>query len=362
MASYYKPSASNLERAIKCPASSIIPIRVSSENEAAAIGTWIHKYVELLIEGLTPEAAIFRIPEDYRVHCRKTDASFLKGLVGIDSETSYALDFETGEVRFLGRGLGRNYPDVKESEFTGTLDIQARRDDTVVIIDMKSGSVTTSAKNNYQIKFAACAIAKHLGVDTVEAHLLYLREDDENFFDSHTFTREELDEAMQEFKDFYALLKKEAEDFETNKKLHLREGFHCAYCPAALSCPAKVNALNALAKKSSETDLEELPYKVSRMDPSIAPAAWKNFKQIETYWTVAEKSIKDYASKNKIVGEDFRVVKTECKTKPKPNVEKLIKLAKKLGATDEDLDSCYGVVKFTKLTTKKLDKDNKDNE
>src|ERR1041385_5797227 len=243
----FKPSASSLERALVCPASCLIPIRATSDNESATAGTWKHKYIEFIIGGLLPEAALYRIPDEYKDGCRRTNVDFLVGLHDIKSEVSYAVDFETGESRYLGQGLGRNYPDVKESEFTGTLDIYAKKDNECVLIDLKSGMTTTPCEYNEQIRFAAYALHKLYGYKTVDAYLLYLREDEENIPDHYQFT--DFDSILADFQDFYKRLTYEAKRYQEQGILELHESNKCEYCPASIACPAKVSQIRALAGK-----------------------------------------------------------------------------------------------------------------
>lgn len=345
----YKPSASSLDRAFKCTASAIIPLRVSSENEKAVRGTWLHKYVELIVEeNLLPEAALFRIPEEYRDVCRRTDLTFLEGLEGAQCEVSFVVDFVTGEARYLGKGLGRNYPDVADTEFTGTIDIYARKGDKTILIDMKSGMQTTPCEMNLQMKFGAYAIHKVYGHETVDASLLYLREADENIEDSYRF--EDFESIRLEFLDFVNRLAKDEWKYMNGGQLNMFESSACEYCPAAIGCPAKVNAIRALAGKIGDEDnFDKLNVSIGKLTNDQLAVAWVNYMKIKNYFDVAEKSLR---AKIREVGgiqtETFKVTPTECE-RSSLDANKVVKLAKRLGATPEDLDKCQSKTYFTRL-------------
>lgn len=356
---FYRPSASNLERAINCRASCIIPFQTRTTNEAAERGSQIHKYVELIISGLSSDAALLRIPDEYKENCRHTDTSFLVGLTDIKSEVSYAVDFETGKSRVLGQGLDRDYPEVGESEFVGTLDIVAMRGEVPVIIDMKSGLTTTPAKLNYQIKFAVCAVTGledfSLCPEEIETRLLYLREDNDNFSDVYIYKKQDVSQSFYELKRFYRKLIYEAKQFEEHGHIQMHEGFHCAYCPCQLFCPAKTAAIRALGEKAEDSIDEEGNFEINyKINKKNAAKAWENYQKIKTYYEAAEKSVKSYAQTHGIKGDTFKVTPTECK-RTKLDATKLVHLSRKLGASDSDLTSCRTMTKFVRLQTKKLD-------
>jgi hypothetical protein len=355
----FKPSASNLQRSMKCCASNIIPIRVSTENERAERGTWLHKYIELIIGGKLPEAAIYYIPEEYKDACRRTDVSFLTGLHDVQSEVSFAVDFNTGDVRYLGQGLNRDYPELGESEFSGTLDIYAKRDNKAVLIDMKSGMMTTPAESNAQIWFGAYALHKLYNHDSVESSLLYLREGEENVFDHYKFT--DFKSIFAEFNRYYNRLAKEEWRYVHGGQLNLVEGTWCEYCPSAIACPSKVNAIRALAGKIGDKDnFDDVKVSVSKLNNEQLATAWVNYMKIKNYYDVAEKALR---AKIREVGgikaDTFKVIPTEC-TRKSQDANKLLKLARRLGATDSDIDNAITVNTFTRLREVPVTDNNKD--
>ena len=148
-----KPTASSLERCNGCPTSCAIPIRVSWTSEHARRGSELHGYIEAVLEGhRTREDALAIVPAEWRETAARLDWDAL--LAGYDRstihmESSYAIDTGTGEIRFLGRSLGRKYPTTNDAEIVGTSDIGGNgTDDIPITTDVKTGQPTTSCREN----------------------------------------------------------------------------------------------------------------------------------------------------------------------------------------------------------------------
>lgn len=136
-------SASKIERAYLCPASvSLEEAFPDSSNEAAERGTWIHKIAETILRN---EPYPTTIPEKYD-----------------QDDINEMLFFATSYVEYIQAiaQTGTLYVEVDltpmlstiHPDFGGTADAVIIHDDRLTVIDLKTGRVPVSAKDNLQLK------------------------------------------------------------------------------------------------------------------------------------------------------------------------------------------------------------------
>lgn len=348
-----KPSASQLERAMRCLPSSFLPIRVSSESEQAERGTNIHEFIDRVIQGSTREEAIALVDPEYRDACNNICTEFINRFDSIQTERSYGVDFVSGEARFLGDHLSRNYPELGENEHSGTADIIALDKDTgnPVLADIKSGKFVSKVENNWQLKFLAYALHKVHGYNEIDCYMIYVREDDEHPIEKYTISGDNAWEKIKQDLNSYSKLVHSAfYAFDLNQELNLKEGTWCQYCPCLASCPAKVQAIKALADKAELiTDLSKVKESIENLTPEQAKQAWYRYKNLKAYWELAEKSIRGYAKSHGIELDDGWYVRASESTRSYTDSEKLLKIAKERPLTDEDLTNTKKRTKFTKI-------------
>src|ERR1700690_2667553 len=352
--SFVKPSASSLTRAIYCPPSVFLNIRTSSTNDAAEKGTAIHSFVDNVCSGMSRDEAILLVEEKYKEKCLRISTEFLENFTEPKTELSFGVDFVTGETRYLGSHLGRNYPELNESEFSGTLDIVGINKNTgiPVVVDIKSGMEVTPSQHNWQVKFLVFSAHKFYNYNTIEGSLIYVRESEDPYIDSYTFNLEELIQIGEDLKRFYKTLIKESTEYATTGKIHLREGVNCNYCPVTLSCPAKISAIQSLAIKAESTDISNNRDTILSLSPEQAAIAWSRYRNMKNYFFSAEKALKEYAQKYGIDGPDF-TVSSSLSSRTSLDSDKLIQLARKAGVTEDELSSCRSKNTFSRVTERK---------
>jgi len=237
-------SASALRRVEECPDSEALD-HVNETTEGSERGDSIHHFLyEVPIIGR--ERALANVPKEHRAFA---EAIKLENLP-LDpevyaGEVAFAIDYETGEARELGRGLERNYHDRRPTEIPGTIDV-------VSILEIERGGVddfktgwcfTEPPEVNRQLQFAGYADATINGRTHVIGTLHHLREDGSHFTASAEYGPEQL-------MAFPAYLQKLVRNVEVAKErrargepLDVNPGPWCKYCPAKRKCPVYENAL-----------------------------------------------------------------------------------------------------------------------
>lgn len=252
------PTGSSLERAAQCPGSFHLP-QVGRTTEAALKGTENHSAAEKAVDQGTWD----NLPPIARA---LMEGHVLLGHVA-RSEVTYAIDPKLGTVRELGAKLNRNYGDKREGEIVLTLDLVCGP----LVLDWKSRTRVTKAKENWQIRAGIYAVAVLGGFSEMKGGLVYLSD---GWADMASFDSFDLDAIADELK---ALLL----DLEKGEgKLH--EGDWCLYCPAFTSCPAKTSLVKALGNG-------EIPEIV---DGDFA-SAWHKVKRAKEALERVEDAIKD---------------------------------------------------------------------
>src|SRR5690606_5564131 len=115
------------------------------------------------------------VPEKYRDLCEAIDFERLPQ--GLAAEVAIAIDVQTGKARELGRGNGRCYETVRETEIPMTLDLLGANDDAVMVGDYKSGySDVPPAVENGQLRTNAVAAARLIGRDTAVVEIIRIKD------------------------------------------------------------------------------------------------------------------------------------------------------------------------------------------
>lgn len=244
-------SASALHRTLECPASWHLPAvraRSDSLNDAAARGTALHSYVEHRAKGLGVEESLAQIPERWRNACRLLEDGDLETLAamvpGSRHEVALSYHGRTGDVRYLGESMGREY-DIKEAHETpGTYDAIILGRYRIEVWDLKTGrSPVPPPAVNPQLLHGALCVMESLapyaeeavvGIQTLKGHGKIETE-------AAVVTRAEIADHASRHRRAQKVALRVVQAIEAGEDPEVYPGAHCQWCDAAPVCPQKRN-------------------------------------------------------------------------------------------------------------------------
>ena len=249
----YLSSGSAIERGIRCSSSVALP-HANHESPWTLRGTAIHSFLEA-VSATDRETALAATPEEYREICDALDLTGLDAQLSLASEVAFAYDLETDTARELGRGIGRAYNDVRETEIPCTLDVVGVRDLPSGIrrgfyCDYKSGWLNRRIDDVTQIDFGALCVARAYGCDLVEGQLAHVHEDFAPWVQRKVIEGWELDA-------FASLVRERAVEWSKLREAYksgvmprdFNTGPWCELCPAREWCPAQSSLLRSVLSK-----------------------------------------------------------------------------------------------------------------
>lgn len=247
-------TASELEREIQCPTSSVLSPIVRESGEDAERGNVIHVFCRSVIAGTPRALALAAVPPgEWRETCEHIDVGVLcSGLLRVRAEVAYRIDIEHDTVIELGVNLGRRYPPRAANDIDsidGTNDFEGFSITGMpVVTDIKTGFwPVTACRDNPQMKFHARALMLKHDVGQVRARIAYIAVDGQITFDEHVFTRIELDI----FNDELAVRRDKIARANAalrgggQVEVHADERW-CRYCPAKVVCPKFTSLARAM--------------------------------------------------------------------------------------------------------------------
>lgn len=256
----YVATGSSIERLIRC-ASSIGLSHIHFATAFSERGTVIHSYLEGCADG-DRELALAAVPEEWRDACAAIDLSGLDIHLSLTAEVAIAYDVETDTARELGRGAGRVYETVTDSEIPCCLDVVGVREEEVqvspgvylqrkrrigLVVDWKTGWLTRKKRveNDWQLKFGALAVARLYDLDVVEVQLINLSEG-KPYVQRRVYTIVDLAQIAVEVGEFYDRAV-EVRSLHAAGKLPAKYelGEWCEQCPARDLCPARLSLVRA---------------------------------------------------------------------------------------------------------------------
>lgn len=290
---------SALPRLINCPASAVL---ARAENASAYADAGHDEHAELAqLDNLPPEYAHL-VPADAR------------------SEVKVAYDVLARTGRIIGEGDGRGYGVLGPHEIPGSIDVLGVDDDTLVVLDWKTGYRDVDpVERNWQLWGYGLAAASALGKSKVRLVIVYTKS---GRIDSVEIGALELaDFAAQ----LAALHKRDAElraQKSRGEALDTREGSWCRYCPSKHVCPSKNALLVQIAKVGLASEVVRkfagpdgpTPEALiafesvasegltvvgdAEMTPERARAAYEQFVRIEQIVADAKKRLDTYVTEN----------------------------------------------------------------
>lgn len=231
---------------MRCAASAALP-RVDSVSQPAARGVALHLFVERVQES-GREAALATMDAEWLADCEAMDTAWLEGLEHLVSELAMAYDVVAETTRIIDKGVGRNYGPLSPTEVVLTLDLCGAQGTEVLVVDLKTGrGHVTPAKDNWQLKVGALALARHRGLDAARVALLLAPEGSAPSWDIATLDAFDLADAAQQLRDLYAAVTKADAAVAEGRAPNVTVGEHCIYCPARLACPGQGALLRRMA-------------------------------------------------------------------------------------------------------------------
>lgn len=273
------PTASALQRAFACPASEALP-QSRSTSEYAERGTKAHVFIEEARK-VGRELALAQVDDEMRTFCEAIPLDQLPA--GGSHEVALAWNYETDTARALAGEGHRDYHAALPTEFVGTADYVGVDGDAVVVVDWKTGHRSLGpAGESWQLRMLALAASRLTGKDAARVAYFFLREDGTVAPSWASFDAIDLAEVRDELYDLAVYV------LPGSAAAVPVEGEWCDYCPAWMSCPAKV----ALARAIGDgTALEGVEQKVEAM---TAAQLGEVYVKLERVLDLAER-VKDAA-------------------------------------------------------------------
>lgn len=331
------PTASGIESALHCPESVFLPQSRSTSDDAED-GHDVHAFAHDLIENVNVTEALAKRPS--RLHKRLGNIR-RHDLVGdlsdqVRSEVAYALNVVTDEVRELGVGIDREYPeDFGDEWIFGTVDIEGYRLDGVwACKDLKSGMLeVTPAAANLQLLFFGRVLWLLHGKEVV-GEIVRVRPDGSTFTESgaryRAFDLDSFGDKLLEIREAILALEKKTREVATN------EGSWCRYCAAFASCPAKQQLVRNLIP-----ELEGIRDRVHTLSLEDAGKAWVKLKRIGQLYDVVEAALKERAAQRFLPTRPGYHVKPIRIERENFDQAAALALLRELGATPEQLKTLH---------------------
>lgn len=278
-------TASEMERASRCPASVTLP-RLDAHTEAAERGTEIHAFLER-IPAMGREASLALVPDAWREVCEAIDVERLPTNLAAEVALAYDVAADTG--REIGRGLRRDYSSAGANEIVGTADVVGLSQDAVLVSDWKTGRTDTQpAALSLQLRTLALAAARAYGRDIVHVEKIRIRENGYAWRDRAVFDVFDLDEIAAEVRGIYSTV--------AGADPPLRPGSWCRHCPAFAACPAQTALLRRVVDGSEIDDVERmLP-----LSPEVARVAYERWQAMKHLMKRIEAALHAYAKEHPI--------------------------------------------------------------
>lgn len=292
---------SRLPIVARCPAAWALPHAKEAEpSEPSQRGSAIHAFLADVSEH-GREAALERVPEEYRAICEAIDTDKLP--THLAHEVAFRLNLRTGAARELGRNIDRNYEidrsDWDEYCIDGTADLVGidEESDAVVVYDYKTGwSTQDDAADHWQIKALALAAAWAYGKANARVGIIRVWETGRVSYDVAELDTFDLEGAAEDLNRILDARVKAGEDLREGLAPSVTTGRHCRYCPAFHACPAQVALVRqaAAAPEDLERKLAEL------ITTENAAKAYHRIAQVQMVLDRVKKQIHALAEKEPI--------------------------------------------------------------
>ena len=338
-------SASGVERLMACAPSGFLP-QSDVTNRWQERGSVVDGFVRSVLSG-TPIEYALKLIEDKatRETCRKLDFRRLGGdLSEVRCQVAYAIDIRTRTARELGVGINRAYAScaLNDNEMPGTDDIEgiAFVHRGPCVLDVKAGyQLVTRCEDNGQMRFYCAAKMLVTGADAVEGRIAYVKPTGAVIVDSHMFTALELDTFLDELEDAVARAREQKRRYLAGGPLSVATGEHCKYCGALSWCPEYTRLAKAMLGEA--LDIEQ---RVSELTLPEAGAAYLKANDMQTILDRIFHALDARARQEWIPTRPGKAIRPLVYERRSFDTGAAIELLKKLGATDEEINSLYHAV------------------
>lgn len=314
------PSMSQLERADRCPPSETL-VKVRKTSAAAEGGNVVHDYLASVGE-LGQEEALAKIPEAMRQVCAVLPLARLPvDPKAYTPEVAFAYDPITRRARVLGSNIGRDYAahGLKVGyEIPGSADVVGLTDDSVIVLDYKSGtSVRAAPRENWQLLGLAAAAASAFNKPNAHVGLIYLPPSGQPRYDEADLDAFDLEDVRDRLIDLArrVVSARIAQAAGNVWKLTFNPGDWCRYCPGMNTCPATVSMLQAALATTGDTAIAVFNRAIT--DGDLVPV----FQQYKRAADVIERlgeQLKGWAGSNPITMPDGKVYGPQLRAEREP--------------------------------------------
>lgn len=296
------PSASSLDRAVKCTASAVLPQTQEPTSPEAEAGRLIHLFLcHALRNWAMPE-----MPKAIGDRALKIDLHEIKcGGKVVRTEAAFAYDVLSGKVREIESRTERDYSSLTSSEIGGTLDLLLASPDGVPhAVDYKTGdTLAIGADKNLQLRFAAL-VAEHLfpAAPLIKVSFCYV-----GFDGSLRWDTAELDALdLQETRDALRAAFDRWQLARSIGQATTNPGPHCKHCASVRHCPVFARDWDSLTSLDGEAWVETIQRESASDD--YASQAWERIKRIEDVLEIAKGTLRERAIERPIPLSDGTVV------------------------------------------------------
>ena len=292
----YMSSGSAVERFLQCRASIALP-HAYHESIYTERGTVIHAFLEAC-STMSYEAALDTVPDEYRDACAELDLTGIDAQLSLAAEVAIAYDVERDTARELGRGKGRCYDSVTESEIPLTVDVLGERQVMAgkrgLIVDWKSGWTTRrSIESVVQLDMGALAASRCYGWSLAEVQLIHVHEDFAPWVQRRVLSsweigafRSVLVEAYEDARRIRASMAAGVAPSE------FRTGPWCERCPAYQWCPAQTALLRSVISR----DLFDGLMRMEPIPRDALASAWRDVHEAQHVLSLVKSKILGAAS------------------------------------------------------------------
>lgn len=222
---------SALPRLLNCEGSLVLP-RAELQSDWADLGTDDHDDLARQVVAGTLPARLARIaPPHARV------------------EVTVAYDAATGEGRIAGDKDGRDYGSFGPFEIPGKIDVLWLDEDTVVIVDWKTGHKDVDpASRNWQLWGYALAVCRALGKTKARVYIAYTNQPGQPI-DEHTLDAFDLADFAKRLQRLQVSEAESQRKYREGSVPPTVEGLWCRHCASKSRCPSKTGLLVQVAEK-----------------------------------------------------------------------------------------------------------------